>query len=253
MSAIYILFSWSENNIALIKNMGEIEAEQSFFQKIRFAWYTLRADKPLLTVGIIESSFKIALALWVFIWTPLLEETNHTYINPGAIYACFMMAKLIGSELFDGLKKILKTNTYLITIVVTTTGCLSFWIDYSVQDFDVRFVALAYFDGLSGILQPLLSSLKSQMIPEKMRTTIMTFFRFPINFCAIITLFYSTYLTTSQICLVSGFFMLIASIMTLLLYILHTPPDCEKRKIISTTDINHGHHEYITTEAVKTK
>jgi len=69
--------------------------------KLSSAWETIRQKKELLVVGIIESSFKICLALFLFFWTPLLEETAHNLIHPGTIYVCFMIARLIGSEAFQ--------------------------------------------------------------------------------------------------------------------------------------------------------
>jgi hypothetical protein len=62
---------------------------------------TLKEDKALLGVGIIESLFKVSLNLFLFIWTPLLEESAGEHIHPGAIFVCFMVARLIGSELFQ--------------------------------------------------------------------------------------------------------------------------------------------------------
>jgi hypothetical protein len=94
---------------------------------------------------------------------------------------------------------IMQTNSYIITIFVTATACASFFIDYSVPLFNIRFFMFVYFDGLAGIFNPLLSSLKSQMIPEKLRTTIMNFFRIPINVFSILTLVLTDYITTYQV------------------------------------------------------
>jgi hypothetical protein len=242
IAGLYILISWNENNlkIARITNPEGIQS-QSFITKIHYSWGILRKDKPLFSVGIIESSFKICISLWAFIWTPLLEETSGTFINVGVIYACFMMSKLIGCELYDGLKKILKTNTYLITLFLTVTSCASFYIDYSIQKFNIRLISLMYFDGTLGAFVPLMSSLKSQMIPEGQRTTIMTFFRVPINVVCILCLLFSTYLTTAQICLVGFGILVISTITTLFLFAWHIPPDCEKRILLTTTEIKQDH------------
>lgn len=70
-------------------------------EKMKLSWTCLKADKALFSVGIIESSFKISLQLFIFIWTPLLEETAGGYIHPGSVFVCFMIARLMGSELFE--------------------------------------------------------------------------------------------------------------------------------------------------------
>lgn len=234
-----MLFSWNENNVEY-NNKALSEEEQvkdNFFSKLSKAWTSITEDKALFAVGVIESTFKISLVLWMFMWTPLLEETIPSTIHPGAIFICFMLARLIGSELFDGLKTVMKTNTYILTIIITLTGAISFLVSYLIRNFDLRFIMLLYFDGLSGIFMPLMSSLKSQMIPEKLRTTIMTFFRFPINICAILTLFFTKYLTTVDICLICFCFMVISFITNIILFKLHVPPDAEKRTVITSSKI----------------
>jgi len=71
--------------------------------------------------------------------------------------------------------------------------------DYISKEFYVIFLMLVYFDGVSGLFQPLMSSIKSELIEEEKRTTIMTFFRLPINFFAIITLILTKVITTKQV------------------------------------------------------
>lgn len=238
IAGVYMMVYWNENNIALVNTIkSDEQVKDNFFGKLKNAWFTIKDDKPLFAVGIIESTFKISLVLWMFMWTPLLEETNPSTIHPGAIFICFMLARLIGSELFEGLKTVMKANTYILTIGITLTGALSFYMEFFIVNFDIRFMMLLYFDGLSGIFMPLMSSLKSQMIPEKLRTTIMTFFRFPINVCAIATLFGTAYLSTGQICLICAGFMTISAGTNILLFMWHTPPDAEKRTIVTTSAI----------------
>ena len=84
---------------------NQFSFQQTFMEKIYLAFHTLRSDRALICVGTIEGSFKICLQLFLFIWTPLLEETAGGLIHPGAIFVCFMLARLIGSEFYD-VKKI---------------------------------------------------------------------------------------------------------------------------------------------------
>lgn len=74
---------------------------QTFYEKLNLAWATLASDKALVAVGAIEACFKICLQLFLFIWTPLLEETIGGFVHPGAIFVCFMLARLVGSEFYD--------------------------------------------------------------------------------------------------------------------------------------------------------
>lgn len=176
--------------------------DHTFTEKIHFSYHTIKNDKALFSVGIIESTFSVSMNLFLFIWTPLLEETVGGYIHPGSVFVCFMLARLIGSELFELFKLILQTNSYVVTILITSTACVSFFVDYIVPEFNTRFFMFTYFDGLGGLLFPLMSSLKSQMIPEKLRATIMSFFRIPINIFCILSLIITNAITTYQVIII---------------------------------------------------
>ena len=73
----------------------------TFGDKLYSSWECIKSDSALFSVGIIESCFRITLQLFVFIWTPILEETAGGLIHPGSVFVCFMIARLAGSELFE--------------------------------------------------------------------------------------------------------------------------------------------------------
>jgi len=91
-----------------------------------------------------------------------------------------------------------------------------------------------YFDGLSGIMSPLMSCLKSQLIPEKFRTTVMNFFRLPINLFSIITLVLTNVINTNQICLIAVIMMGFAGLFNLILLSYKISPE----KDVSLTEKN---------------
>ena len=282
VAGVYIFFSWDENKFLdemnddsyMNNNLEEEDfsiiedndksnllgrktySQSAFFKKIYISYKIIIGNKPLFALGIIESCFKISLTLFNFMWTPLLEGTIKSNINPGAIFIMFMLARLIGSEIFDGSKKILKTNTFFISIIVNVTAAVTFISEYEIPSFRTRLLLLIYFDGLSGIFTPLMSSLKSQMIPEKHRTTIMTFFRIPYALFSILALFGSQYVSTGQICIMAFIFMIIASIVNIILFKLHTPPDAEKRKVLTSTKISQaklkGYKELVDKNTMET-
>lgn len=83
---------------------------------------------------------------------------------------------------------------------------------------------------------PLMSTLKSQMIPERLRTTVMTFFRIPINIFSIGSLIMTRFMTVYQICLICFAFMLVSTIVNVYLFRVHTPPDAERRAVKKTSE-----------------
>jgi hypothetical protein len=85
-----------------LPHVGEathLESEDSFWKNLQGSAKVLGQKPDLLAIGIIDSCFKIGLNLFLFIWVPLLEETCGTFVHPGAIFVCFMFARLIGAEL----------------------------------------------------------------------------------------------------------------------------------------------------------
>lgn len=74
------------------------------------------------------------------------------------------------------------------------------------------------------------------MIPERLRSTIMNFFRMPINITAILILIGTSYLTTYQICLICFVIMFISTILNIYLFRVHSPPDIEKRTVKKTSE-----------------
>ncbi len=99
-------------------------------------------------------------------------------------------------------KMVFHINSFIVSLIITFTGTACFLINYLIPKFDARFFFLVYFDGLSGLFNPLFSSLKSQMIPEHLRTTIMNFFRIPINSFSVLSLILTQYIDTYEVSLV---------------------------------------------------
>jgi hypothetical protein len=108
IAGLLIIFLWDENNIE------SDPIRRNLMSDISNSWDQIRAKGSLICLGSIESLLKIALILFMFIWTPLLEETVGAKIHPGAIFICFMLARLMGSELFTVfmIKIVCKSTTH---------------------------------------------------------------------------------------------------------------------------------------------
>jgi hypothetical protein len=87
------------------------------------------------------------------------------------------------------------------------------------------------------MFQPLMSTLKSQLVPEKYRATIMSFFRVPVNIVIIVSLVLTKYITTYQICLLCFSFMTVSTLLNAYLIKVHVPPDAIQRKIRRTSEL----------------
>ena len=82
-----------------------------------------------------------------------------------------------------------------------------------------------------------MSTLKSQLVPEQYRTTIMNFFRVPIGIICVLSLIFTRYITTYQICLLCFFFMLISFLLNIYLLKVHIPPDSKIRILKKSSEL----------------
>jgi len=74
------------------------------------------------------------------------------------------------------------------------------------------------------------------MIEEKYRSTIMNFFRMPINIFSILCLIFTSYLTTYQICIICFIIMGLGTLLNGYLFLVHSAPDATKRKVVKTSE-----------------
>jgi len=118
-----IAILWNENTNERVR----INENISLLSKMRLSFELIKEDKSLICIAFIEGLFKVSLQLFLLIWTPLLEETIGGKVHPGAIFTCFMLARLIGSEFFKSIKVLFKINSYILSLIICITGCLSFF------------------------------------------------------------------------------------------------------------------------------
>jgi hypothetical protein len=82
-----------------------------------------------------------------------------------------------------------------------------------------------------------MSVLKSQLIPEKYRTTIMNFFRIPISLISIIALVGTEFISTYQICLICFMLMVFSTFLNIILIMNYIPPEfIVKREVKRKSD-----------------
>lgn len=96
---VLIVFTWPEN-------FGDAKAD--FGQSFREAYKSIVGDNKVLCLGLIQSLFEGSMYTFVLEWTPALTPSSSDptpsgtvdKIPHGMIFACFMVAVMIGSSLF---------------------------------------------------------------------------------------------------------------------------------------------------------
>jgi len=131
---------------------------------------------------------------FVFMWTMSLEAAAERAdmgpIPHGYIFSCFMVSCMIGSCLFKYLSAKLELTSLLSYVVgVAALGLLPAAIGAEYFGFTILMIGFCVFEGAVGCYWPLIGEIRSAVIPEECRSTIMNFFRVPLNLIVVIVLF----------------------------------------------------------------
>ncbi len=146
-------------------------------------------------LGAIQSLFEGSMYTFVFLWTPTLSPNEHD-ISHGFIFATFMLSSMMGSSLASRLmaRSTVKVEGYMqIVFLVSAASFLlpvitTFLLEPSTEKGGsitaggrLQLLGFCVFEACVGIFWPSIMKMRSQYIPEESRSTIMNFFRIPLN------------------------------------------------------------------------
>lgn len=181
-----VLFTWGEN-------YGDAKIDVS--GGIRNAVAALAADTRVPLLGLVQSLFEGAMYTFVFMWTPALESAvraaqpdNAESLPFGWIFACFMVAIMIGSGLFGALvakniaPEVIAVGNFTVAIAALSAATLF------IAQPTVVLIAFLVFEVCCGVYFPCQGTLRGKYIPEECRSAIMNFFRIPLNCLVVVVL-----------------------------------------------------------------
>ncbi|MBA0768146.1 hypothetical protein Gotri_016973 [Gossypium trilobum] len=161
------------------------------------------ADEKIALLGAIQSLFEGSMYTFVFLWTPALSP-NDEEIPHGFIFATFMLASMLGSSLASRLmaRSAPRVESYMQIVFVISSASLLLPIitNFLVAPSKVKGGSISFagclqllgfctFEACVGIFWPSIMKMRSQYIPEEARSTIMNFFRIPLNIFVCIVLY----------------------------------------------------------------
>nr|GMD63991.1 molybdate-anion transporter-like [Ipomoea batatas] len=191
-----IFSSWTEN-------YGDPSENKDLLTQFKSAAVAIASDEKIALLGAIQSLFEGSMYTFVFLWTPALSP-NDEDIPHGFIFATFMLASMLGSSFASRLmtRNSLKVESYMQVVFVISSAALllpivtSFFIAPSnVKGGGITFagcillLGFCTFEACVGIFWPSIMKMRSQYIPEEARSTIMNFFRIPLNIFVCIVLY----------------------------------------------------------------
>ena len=197
---LFVSSRWKEN----YGNESDGQAGGSFAKALS----AMLADKKILLCGLICSSFESSMFIFVFNWTPCLMEEGQPVPPFGHIFTGFMVFCLLGTRVYAYLAGKLAVEEIGLIVMVVSTAChLTVFFFESVQ---IRFVAFLAFEACVGLYFPMMGTLKGEIVPEDMRSTIYNLYRLPLNVVVLMPLLLNfsistTFAVTSTILTVAVF------------------------------------------------
>ncbi|CAM0870917.1 unnamed protein product [Alopecurus aequalis] len=189
-----IMSSWSEN-------YGDSSESKDLISQFKGAAKAIASDEKIALLGAIQSLFEGSMYTFVFLWTPALSP-NEEDIPHGFIFATFMLSSMLGSSIASRLlARKMKVEGYMQIVFAVSAFTLflpvatSFLVLPSVQGNGISFggslqlLGFCTFESCVGIFWPSIMKMRSQYIPEESRSTIMNFFRIPLNLFVCVVLY----------------------------------------------------------------
>jgi len=195
---MFIIFrSWSEN-------FGQNSGGGSDWAG---ALKVMMDQKQVLFCGLIASSFESSMFIFVFNWTPCLMEDGEPPPPFGHIFSCFMIMCMLGSRIFSYLSGVMPIEQIGVITMVASAG--SHLVVVASSDVTTRFLAFLVFEACVGMYFPMIGTLKGEIVPEDMRSTIYNIYRFPLNVAVLLPLLMNlsityTFILTTAILLLAG-------------------------------------------------
>jgi len=198
--ALLVSFQWSEN-------YGNQQLD--IFSSLQKGFDLVRKDSRIAALGLSQSCFEGAMYTFVFMWTPALktdldnllekngnpnnEATTSQYL--GLIFAVYMVCVMIGSSIFQLISQ-KRENLYKIPIYLHVIAFLSMaMVSLCLDNKFVVYSMFLVFECTVGMFYPSYGVIKSEKIPEDIRSAVMNIFRMPLNAFVVLLLLKIKYLS----------------------------------------------------------
>jgi predicted MFS family arabinose efflux permease len=183
--AIVVFFSWSEN-------YGN--QQMSMFSSLSRGMDLVRRDSRIAALGMGQSCFEGAMYTFVFMWTPALKSVAESEAEAagtefpeatskflGLIFAAFMVSVMVGSSIFK-VFSISRERLYMIPLYMHAIAFFSMaMVAMFMENKAIVYSMFLLFEMTVGVFYPSYGVIKSEKIPEDIRSAVMNIFRIPLN------------------------------------------------------------------------
>jgi len=201
--AVLVFSSWNENYGNQQLNM--LASLQKGFELIS-------SDSRIAALGMAQSCYEGAMYTFVFMWTPALKtleeslaEENGTTLEEstaqylGLIFAVFMVCVMVGSSVFKILaakrENLFRIPLYMHLVATVSMASIALFLDNKLLVYSMFLV----FEATVGVFYPSYGMIKSEKIPEDIRSAVMNIFRIPLNIFVVLLLLKVKYLSSEAV------------------------------------------------------
>jgi len=160
----------------------------------------ITTDRKVLYLGLSQSFFESSMYLFVFMWTPTLQDT-HDKVSHGWVFATFMVGVLLGSFIFKAaLRRGMMVERVVQSVCMVAMGSLV--TAAYMNTLTIRLLSFCIFEVCCGVFWPAHALMRARYIPAEVRSTLMNLFRVPLNAIVILVLFMIERLSDTTVFLV---------------------------------------------------
>lgn len=201
LCAAIVSSTWTEN-------YGEHGANSTLLSSLSKGFELIRKDSKIAALGLSQSCFEGAMYTFVFMWTPALKSAEELEAEAkneplpvstaqflGLIFAVFMVCVMVGSSIYK-IAANDRANVYKIPIILHTVALLSTLTTTVLYESKIIvYVCFLIFETSVGVFYPAYGVIKSEKIPEEIRSSVMNIFRMPLNAFVVLLLLKIKYLS----------------------------------------------------------
>jgi len=212
ISSLIVYLTWTEN-------YGD--SDVSLQEVFRSAILSLNEDWRIPVLGINQSLFEASMYVFVFMWTPMLEEQFEVFNDTtlglhGLTFANFMVMIMLGSSIFSYFeKKMLIEQIYFYTLLISA---VTFFLISVFSSGSLYYGGFMVFEICCGLHFTCTGTLRSKYIKEEVRSTVMNLFRLPLNILVCVVLLTIKSLSNQTVFLVCSIWLSTATVGQYVLY-----------------------------------
>jgi MFS family permease len=172
-------------------NSTVVAEEAGIMSTIKDALTAMNSDARIWFLGMAQALFEGAMYTFVFLWTPALCEgltkAEVAKVPYGLIFSTFMVMIMVGSSFFSMAMKQYELEMLPYAVHGFSAVCCLMTVLFLGFSYGV-FISFVLFEMFCGVFFPTYGSLRAVYVPEEQRSTIMNFFRVPLNLFVIVVL-----------------------------------------------------------------